>query len=381
MPSTLSLRRRQSGFSLIELMIASVIGLILLGGLSLIFVSSSETNRELQKTAQQIENGRYAIDTLTQNLRLAGFYGHLYDLSTITPVPGTPPDPCELTAAALRSALWYPVNAYFGTMGGAAADVSATSCGALTADNLQPGSDVLVIRRADTNVLVAASPKAAGAYYIQSTAYEAQIQVGDADGTIGACTNSFPCKAEGGDADLKLSNGAIPAPAAPLRKFQVHVYFVAPCSIGTNTVGGIAGVCQAGDDTIPTLKRLELSSDPANTPGQFVIVPLVEGIELLKVAFGVDTAPTAVNMATGLSGDAAVDSYTAVEAAPGNWREVIAARVYVLARNTEPTRDFKDDKTYTFAGASVGPMNDQYKRHVFSAAVRLTNPAGRREIP
>ena len=53
---------RSAGFSLIELMIALTIGLLLLTVLSLILVNSHESNRELQKTAQQIENGRYAID-------------------------------------------------------------------------------------------------------------------------------------------------------------------------------------------------------------------------------------------------------------------------------------------------------------------------------
>ena len=92
--------RRQTGLSLIELMIASVIGLLLLSGLSVLFVNVSDTNRELQKTAQQIENGRFAIDILSQNVRLAGFYGHLHDLGAIAPPAVTPPDPCEAASAA-----------------------------------------------------------------------------------------------------------------------------------------------------------------------------------------------------------------------------------------------------------------------------------------
>ena len=57
--------RGHSGFSLVELMIAMTIGLLLLSGLAAIFVNSSDANRELQKTAQQIENGRYAIETVS----------------------------------------------------------------------------------------------------------------------------------------------------------------------------------------------------------------------------------------------------------------------------------------------------------------------------
>jgi len=46
--------RSNSGFSLVELMIAMTIGLMLLAGLSLIFVNSSNASREMAKTSQQI---------------------------------------------------------------------------------------------------------------------------------------------------------------------------------------------------------------------------------------------------------------------------------------------------------------------------------------
>src|SRR5687767_8895764 len=133
--------RREAGLSLIELMIASAIGLLLLTGLSLIFVNTSEANRELQKTAQQIENGRYAIESICLGLRLAGFFGHLHDVASITALgaPATvPPDPCEgTTTAELLKALVYPVHGYRGTIhsttpaSDAAADVSTTTCAAL----------------------------------------------------------------------------------------------------------------------------------------------------------------------------------------------------------------------------------------------------------
>jgi type IV pilus assembly protein PilW len=326
----------------------------------------------MQKTSQQIENGRYAIDILSQNLRLAGFYGHLHDVSIITAPATVPPDPCEVTAAALTSAMWFPMQAYPGTIDAAdpasdaAADVSSTSCAALTAANLKPGSDVLVIRRADTNVLAATDVATSNVFYIQAGSSNAEIQVGN-----GAAVGTN--KANGDASVLYLTNGAIPAPPVPIRKYHVHIYFVAPCSIGTDTVSGVAGVCQAGDDTIPTLKRLELSAS-----GAFIIVPLVEGIDHLKFEYGVDTTPTTVNLATGLAGDAAVDDYVA---APTDWRTVIAAKVYVLARNTVATRGFTDDKSYLLGTTAVPARNDEFKRHVYAAAVRLTNPAGRREIP
>jgi len=88
-----------------------------------------------------------------------------------------------------------------------------------------------------------------------------------------------------------------------------------------------------------------------------------------------------VNPSTGLAGDASVDSYATT---PADWAQGIAAKVYILARNTLPTTGYVDDKTYvvgTTPAVTVAATNDGFRRHVYSAAVRLANTAGRREIP
>ncbi len=366
-------RRRQAGLSLIELMLALTIGLMLLSGLAVIFASSSDANRELQKTAAQIENGRFAIDTIAQDLRLAGFYGHLFDLSSISTPASVPPDPCQSSnAAELLKDLWYPVQGYRGTIDSAnpasdaRPDISTTSCGGLlTNANLKPGSDILVVRRADTNALAATDVATANVYYLQAASSGAEVQVG---GGVAIGTN----KADGVTAStLALNNGVTPAPPAPIRKLHVSVYFVAPCSVGTGANGLCTGA--AGEDRIPTLKRLELS-----TVGTMSIVPLVEGVDYLKLEYGVDTSPSTVSADTGSTGDATVDSYTPT---PADWTTVIAAKIYVLARNTQSTRDFVDSKTYTLGSITAPARNDAYKRHVFTALAQLANPAGRREIP
>jgi type IV pilus assembly protein PilW len=376
--------KRQSGLSLVELMVAMAIGLLLLAGLTLIFVNSSRASRELQLTAQQIENGRYASDILTQDLRLAGFYGHFHELP---PAPGALPDPCETTDPnVLRNALALPVQGYRAPNVSTIPNVTATSCddkGFLIASNLQPGSDVLVIRRADTGVLrrpghvdafgvadpnvpLGGDVAVAGAFYLQASAIQAEVQIGNGD-AIGANN-----KADGTASTILLHDGSAPA---PIRRLRTHVYFVAPCSIGT----GANGTCTAADDRIPTLKRLELGA------GVMQLRPLVEGIEYFKIEYGVDNLPNTVNSQTGLAGNATVDNYIASPASPDEWALIIAARVFVLARNTQQTPDFTDDKTYNLGTAVVGPADyaatNRFRRHVYTAAVRLMNTSGRREIP
>ena len=112
--------------------------------------------------------------------------------------------------------------------------------------------------------------------------------------------------------------------------------------------------------------------------GVFTIVPLVEGVDIFKIEYGVDTSPGTPSPVTSYVGDGSVDSYVAT---PADWRTVIGAKIYILARNTELTAGYTDTKTYTLGATSVPARNDKFKRHAFVTSVRVVNPAGRREIP
>lgn len=65
-------KSNQAGFSLIELMVAMVIGVIILLGLISLFTASSSLNRTQTGLAILQENGRYAITRLKQDFELAG---------------------------------------------------------------------------------------------------------------------------------------------------------------------------------------------------------------------------------------------------------------------------------------------------------------------
>ena len=65
--------QKQHGLTLIELMIALVISLIILVGLITIYQSSNRANRTSEGLVRVQENGRFAIDFLIRDLRMAGF--------------------------------------------------------------------------------------------------------------------------------------------------------------------------------------------------------------------------------------------------------------------------------------------------------------------
>jgi len=64
---------RQTGISLVEIMIALVLSLFLSAGVIEIYLASKQSYRTQEGYSRLQENGRYAIDTLTHFIRLAGY--------------------------------------------------------------------------------------------------------------------------------------------------------------------------------------------------------------------------------------------------------------------------------------------------------------------
>jgi type IV pilus assembly protein PilW len=395
------LPQAERGVSLIELMTALTIGMLILLGLSSVFVNSSNSSRELKNTSEQIENGRYAIELMTQDIRHAGFYG---ELSTLPIPPAAAPDPCAAPTAGVVSdtvnnALGLPVQYV------SAASIPAGCSGLLPAANLQANSDIIVVRRTDTTRLpvscttsvtlkatpTTANPFQAGLIYMQTTPNNAELQVGGGDGTVIDSTRnatgsaytpvtmvrrdqSVAAGSTAGTCGVAVA-GQFPEAGAAIRRYRTHVYFVAPCSVPADGTSICTG---SGDDQgrpIPTLKRLEMGA-----AGAFSIVSIVEGIQAIRLEYGLDNIPTVADVNTGLIGDGVTDSFTNTPSVV-DMGNTIAMRIYVLARNTAPTSGYSDDKTYTMGTFTTTAANDTYKRHVYGAETRIVNQAGRREIP
>jgi len=63
--------RRQHGFTLIELMVAMVLGLLVAAGIVTVFASTSSSNKAQTQLARLQEEGRFAIARLSTDLRMA----------------------------------------------------------------------------------------------------------------------------------------------------------------------------------------------------------------------------------------------------------------------------------------------------------------------
>lgn len=328
-----------------ELMISLTIGLVLLAGVTTLIVKQSSTRDELDKSSRQIENGRYAIQLLRDDIEHAGFYGEYSPPATT--VYNEAVDPCVADNTG-----WVPATpevpvGIFG-YAGAAADPSCVT-------NRKAGTAILVIRRTASDEPIASAT--AGTTYLQ-------VSRCDQDPLVS------PFVMATSDFSLRKKDCLTPA---LLRKYIVRIYYVSTCN-----------VCGTGGDTVPTLKVREFVNGAVTT------LPLAEGIEDMQFDYGVDT-----------TGDGAPDSYH-IPPLAGQWRNVMAVRVNVLARNNDPTVGYVDAKSYRLSGistvAAVGPFNAapytlspacggtasypqlcNYKRHAFNQLVRVINPSGRRE--
>jgi len=70
---TVPQHRSQNGLTLVELLIALVLGLIILSAVFNTYVGSTRSARFSQGIAQMQENGRYGITTMQRGIRLAGY--------------------------------------------------------------------------------------------------------------------------------------------------------------------------------------------------------------------------------------------------------------------------------------------------------------------
>jgi len=322
-------RRAASGFTLVELMISVAISLLVLSGLVSLFVAQTGHRTSIDQTARLLDNGRYAIEVLSDDLRHAGYYGE-FDPSGLA-APAVLPDPCATSVADIAAALAVHVQAVNN-----ASPMTRPSC----VPEVTSGTDIVIVRRVDpTPVPVASLNGGNTTRFLQASLCETDTE------TVALATSP-------GDFTLRKKN-CTAGNFADVRAYTTNIYFVAPNN--------------APADGVSTLKRVEL-----NATGAWTIVALVEGVEAMQVDYGLDT-----------NGDGEPDAWQDCAACTGaDWRNAMAARLHLLVRSTDTAWGHVDDKTYTLGTlGTVGPFRDAYKRHVYAEYVRLVNPAGRRESP
>jgi type IV pilus assembly protein PilW len=388
------LRSSQAGLSLVELLVALTLSLIMVAALSELYVNLSRSGQEMSKTNSQIENARFAIQFLQNDVVHSGYWGTFVpefdDLTLITApgdVPSAVPSPClayttPWTAAYINALIGIPVQVHN--------TVPAGCAGIIT--NRLANTDILVIRHANTCVPGEANCEAdiAGNLYFQASNCEAEIDAGVLY-TLSTTVADFTryerdCDGASGSPP-SFTSGTI----AAKRKFIQNIYYIRDYA---NTVG----------DGIPTLVRSQFNLNSAGTAvGHQAAEELVQGIEAFRIEVGIDDVSdsgAAVDYTTAVAwadsdnltsptnrGDSIPDGnfvYCGATCTAAQLMNVVAVKIWLLARTDEPTAGYTDTKVYRGGSnpvVSTGPFNDGFKRHIFTSTIRINNVAGRRETP
>jgi len=347
----------QTGITLVEMLVAMVIGLILAGGIYQVFVGSSESYQLNTQLARVQESGRFAMQLLRQEIRGAGYLGCAQDVDAYT--------------SLLNNSNFYLFefnNAIYGleaTGNNTWADNSQGFTQAqlgtqLAIDTPLSGSDIVVIRGVfGGNITM----------YTEMPPPLADMKVANAAGIIN-------------DNDILMISDCSHASVFQVSSFNPNngnlVY-----NTGGNYVLGDAGFPGnatkiLGHDYKIGAEIVRIRSavffirlNPGNQPALYMkegvapAVELVEGVESMQIRYGEDT-----------NNDGTVDTYVNANQV-GNWERVRSVRIGLLLRSTaEAGRGPVDNNVYDVSGDGnddFGPVGDRRLRLVMSGTVGLRN--------
>ncbi|MBI5898185.1 MAG: PilW family protein [Rhodocyclales bacterium] len=381
-----------------ELLVAMAIAMTLLAALSSVFSQSISAREKIDLEGQKIETARYSLDTLAEDIRLAGYYGTLApSLSGSTLVNGATPtdwkyaDPCSTASGNLPG--WdsstNPIQVPFAIFG-YEAHGTGTLPAALTAclDNYKTGTDVFVIRRASTStVTVGGTGYVAGEPYFQvSTCPDGAVDA------LPAQPPPFISKSTTTSTDYNLHSlgctPTTPGANAPLRKLLTRIYYVSRCDDCTNNLDNDTSTT---GDGVPTLKMLELGIPTSGgTTMAMNLRTIAPGVDNMHLEYGIDTDDNGSIDAwvisnedprqTGTTGTA-VTGMRLDTASENRWEDVMAIKLFMVTRDSKKTNGYTDTKSFVLGTRSIAAAGDSFYRKLMSSTIKLVNLAGRREAP
>ncbi|MEO7853785.1 MAG: PilW family protein [Rubrivivax sp.] len=331
-------RNATRGFTLVEVLVALGLGVFILLALTILFARNSANQSELERTTRQLENARYSIDLMAEDVMHAGYFGEFNPNSLLDAPAYQTPDPCAtaVTAQGWNTAVT-PVEMPVPVQGIAAGDVVAC----LTAR--VAGTEALVVRHAETGAPVTLAVGLNDNLYIQVARCGLDI------------ARIRAAAVPSGTLNLRLPDCATVNDS--LRRLTQRTYYIAACND-----------C-AENDGVPTLKRVEMIDGALRT------MSVAEGVVNLQIEYGLDTD---------IVGDGVPDIFVTTDAvtgvAPNLWQNVVSVRLHLLTRSTQPTPGFSDTRTYQLGpNVQVVTPTDGNKRTLMTSTVRLHNVGGRRE--
>lgn len=345
---------RQSGVTLVELMIGLGLGVLLLFGVGLLFTQNKQSYLQNEELARLQEDARFALEELARDIGMTGFFAETVD-----------------TTAVLVGASAADQGTFEGALGG---DVSCGPSGAarnwfydfqlglvenslLVGDNLatggaaqalfscidpaafQPGTDAIGIKRTSgvpsgfrNNAAVPPAPTEllapAGRVYVRENGTRAVVY-------------QSPTLPDSGDRNV----------VQPYRDWEYtpRIYYV-------RNFGVTPG------DGVPTLCRIRLENDgTGGRPPVHTEECIAQGVEDLQIEFGLDTLD-----------DGAANVYVRDPVADDLPR-IVSVRIYLLMRTINQDVGYRDERTYALSNRPAYSPGDRFHRRVYASTVLVRN--------
>jgi type IV pilus assembly protein PilW len=344
---------RQSGFSVVELMVSMTISLLLLAGVLSVMYTSRITYDENARVSRLQEYARASVELILRDLRSAGNQG------CARPIRPERFRNALTTPAALRYNFGRPVEGFEGSDGAWAPAIDAAIVSPST------NSDVLVVRSLVTT-LPPFRTSAAFAGGTGAIPIEKPVGTGFPRGTplvISDCeyanvfANSATVASTGTTANVARATTAITAPGAEVempRNSAVNFPTYRAGSLVTAVETIVYYIRPSATGRGPALWRIVGNNAPQE---------LVEGVERLEIQYGEDT-----------NDDLLVDVYRDADEVV-DWTAVISVSIAVLMRSPEEGLDESGGQTWDMLGTEVGPFDDRRPRILFTTTATVRNRA------
>ncbi|HEC74696.1 MAG TPA: prepilin-type N-terminal cleavage/methylation domain-containing protein [Methylophaga aminisulfidivorans] len=342
--------KKNNGFSLVELMVALVIGLVLIGGVIELFTSTRQTYRIQDMKARMQEDGRYALHRISTVISKSGYRG----------CSGNKRDKFE-------NLLKNQVGAY--NLNNPILGYEATNQNnwipALPAgvNNAVGGNDVLSVRTVNnTFIHIIDHPNDNGAIQDAPIIIPADNSLEDCDpNTDNTCANIVMVSTCDKTVVFQVTN-ATPGTTGILEHKEdigtpgnIRSNLAETFTDGwVNTISSSTFYIRNNVNNIPSLYE-------ETTSGSTDVI--VEGVESMQLTFGVDT-----------NGDFNVDNYVKANAV-ADWSEVVNVRIWLVMINMDPDNNTNvalGNASYYLEDQVITP-NDGRLRRSFTQTVSLRN--------
>ncbi|KAA3650120.1 MAG: hypothetical protein DWQ11_17280 [Proteobacteria bacterium] len=313
-------RALQAGLTLVELMIAMVLGLMVVGGVIAFFISNNQSYRVNEALAKMQEDARIALELLAREVRLAGGTSCV-NFELITPSVIAKPAP---SGAGMHTGVALQGFNNVTTVAGDGATVANT--------------DALLVSRGD---------ECGATLTGNMTARNANIQTVDAS-TCGWVAGQVLVITDCMSTDIfrasSVSNGASITTTAHATNVNIDNRLSKAYDQSARVMGYRAGTFYvATRDGGPALVVEDgVDADPSNNP------VIADGVEDVQYQFGVDT-----------TSDGSVDSYVDAGAV-ADWSRVMAVRIAISMVSQG-------------RGLTVGVAGDGRLRRTFTRTVTVRN--------